>query len=162
MHDEQVGNAAEPRHCFVVIDHQRLAAGVGTGHHQQQRLRLMAPVAPGRTAGSLVEQQPVQRCGGQQGAEFGQPGRDARQRIRRALAKRQQNDRCGGTCQQRLGLRIDTHHVAQRRRVGRHHRERLFVALLALAQPRHRLGLARIADELEAAQALERDDAASA
>ena len=160
VHDERIGDAAEPRHRLVVVDHQRLAARVGAGRHQQQRLRLPAPRTPGRSAGGLVKQQPVQRCGGQHHAKLGQPGRDARQTGVGTFGAWQQHDRCGRGFKQRGGRCLDAHHVAQRRDVGRHHRKRLFVALLAGAQQRHGLRLPRIADELEAAEALERDDAA--
>ena len=46
---------------FVVADHQRLAAGVGAGHHQQQVLRLLQPAAAGRAARRLVKQQELER-----------------------------------------------------------------------------------------------------
>jgi hypothetical protein len=46
--------------------------------------------------------------------------------------------------------------------LARTQRERLFLALLALAQPRHRGGIARIAREVKAAEPLDRDDAAAA
>ena len=45
---------------------------------------------------------------------------------------------------------------------GHHHGERLGLARLQPAQPRHRRFVARVAEEMEAAEALERDDAAGA
>ena len=147
---------------LVVAGHQRLAAGIGARHHQHEILRLGEPARPGGPPGRLVEQQVLQRRVGQHRAEPGEARRDAGELARR---------RRGACAAARSAARRDSSSArspastsaqrAQRRDVGHHHGERLLLARLALAQPRDRRRVARIAGEMEAAQALDRDDLAA-
>ena len=73
--------------------HQRFAAGVRAGHHQQQRLFLLQPGGAGGPTGGFMEQQMVQRRARQHQAQHLQARRDAGQRIASVLAQRQQHDR---------------------------------------------------------------------
>ena len=97
----------------------------------------------------------MQRRRRQHGAQPGEAGRDAGQ-LARPLGT--EDDGRGDTVEQTLIGRADARMVAQRGGVERHHRERLFLALLAPAQFGHRSGIARVAGEMETAQPLERDD----
>ena len=115
--------------------------------------------ARSRAAGERVQDQPVQRRIGEH-----------QRRLRRGRARRSARGRRG--CARARSARRDSTQRALRladlgeaRRaggVGHHHGERLGLARLAPAQPRHRRFVARVADQMEAAEALERDDAAGA
>ena len=75
---------------------------------------------------------------------------------------RAQHDRPRRDSQQRALRLADLGEARRAGGVGHHHRERLGLARLAPAQARHRRFVARVADQVEAAEALERDDAALA
>ena len=64
------------------------------------------------------------------------------------------------TCQRCFFCWTDLGITADHIEIARHQRKRLGVALLALAQPRHRIGIGRVAGEMIAAEALDRDDMA--
>ncbi len=162
VHQQRVGDRAEAAHGFVVVDHQRLAAGIGARHHERERLRLAEPARSGGPAGGLVEQQHLQRRVRDHHAERRHPGRDAGQRLVAARLLVEQHDRPLGRGQQSGGLPCDARQRRDRREVREHHRERLLLALLAAAQFGDGLFIARVAHQVEAAQALDRDDAAAA
>jgi hypothetical protein len=69
-----VGQALQALQRFGVVAHQRFAAGVGAGHHQQQILRLLQPAGAGGAAGGLVEEQELDRRAGQHQAQGLQAG----------------------------------------------------------------------------------------
>ena len=117
---------------------------------------------PLRAAGRLVEQQQVQRRGRQHDAERRHARRDARRALVAAGLRVVAAARSGArpTRAARAPPRRSSRRARQRRGIGDHHREGLLLALLALAQPRDRVGIARVAGQVEAAQALDRDDLA--
>ena len=69
MRHHQIGDAGEPCAGVVIVDDQRLAAGIGAGGDQQQIVRRVEPGGAGGAAGGFVEQQEVQRGGGEHEAE---------------------------------------------------------------------------------------------
>ena len=155
VHQEGIGDARQALFCLVVADDQWLAMRVGTGHDKQQVARLVEPPGAHRTTGRLVPEQQVQRCRRQHHAQPGQAGRDAGQF---ALTLGAEDDRGSGVFQQ-AGLRFaDPRKIAQRIGIQCHHGEGFFLALLAPAQFGDRFGIACFAGEMEATQALDRDD----
>ena len=150
----------EPPVRLVVADHQRLAARVGAGHHQHEVVRAGEPRHARRTAGGLVEQQVLQRRAGQHRAEPGEAGRDAGQRFVGTGALLQQHDRPLGGFEERTLRGADPDQRAERGDARRHHRERLRLARLALAQRRDGRAMACVAGEVVATQPLDRDDPA--
>lgn len=159
--EEGIGDAGEALQRHMVSDDQRLAAGVGAGHHQHQRLRLREPGEPVGPAGRLVEQQVLQRRMGQHHAQPGESRRHAVQLLVDDALLAQQHDGALRRREQDLCAAADIAPLRRRHRVGDHHREGLLLALLAVAQPRHRLGITRVTGEMEAAQALDGDDLAA-
>ena len=166
----------------VVVEHE-VDAAVGTLTEavgelvQRDRLRLVAEVAAGQHDGPLHalqdqvmdagvrehEAERVQaRCHGVGDLE------DVRgdtllhiTTLRRVMASAQQHDRCGGR-RQGCGLGLaDIAPGAHRVDSRRHQREGLALAPFQFAQPRHGVGLCRVAGELVAAQALDGDDVAA-
>ena len=114
-----------------------------------------------RPAGGLVEEQVLQRRVRQHRAQPRETRRDARQRGIGAGGLRRQHDRPRGRLEQRALGGADVGQPGERRRVGDHHREGLGLARLARAQARHRVGVAGVAGEVKAAEALDRDDLAA-
>ncbi len=153
--DKTVSDSAQPPHGFRVADHQRFAAGIGAGHDQQQRLWLCQPSRSSSATNRFVEQQIVQRRVRQHDAKMGQAWRDAGQASVAIRALAHQYD---GSLRrfQRLPFNIIAFHPAcQRGDVGRHDRERLGIALLALAQAGHGGGVLGVADQVKTAQTLD-------
>ncbi len=165
VHQKRVGDALQPGQGFVVADHQRLAARVGAGHHEQQVLRVVA-VQPGRArgpAGGLVEQQELDRRAGQHHAQHVQARRDAGKpapRRRRASAAARSAARATAAAPARR----------RRQRTQRAAEARLaaitangFSSRCLRSRSRAtRAGVAGVAGEVEAAEALDRDDLAGA
>ena len=141
----------------VVGGDQRLAAQIGAGRDERQIGRRVAPGAKIRRAGERVQDEPVQRRIGEHQADVAQARRDARRD--RAPAS-DEHDRTGAAIEQRALDRTDLGQARGAGEIGDHHREGLGVARLAPAQARHRRLVAGVAEEVEAAEALERDDSA--
>ena len=59
-----------------------------------------------------------------------------------------------------LGFRLEIAITADHVKIARHQRKRLGFAVLGCAQPRDRVAIGRVAGELVAAEALDRDDRA--
>ena len=90
-----------------------------------------------------------------------EPRRHAWQRVVAAGAFAQQHDRALARFKRgALGI-VQVGERLCRRGIGQQHRERLLLALLALAQPGHRLRVARIAREMKTTDALDCDDLAA-
>ena len=161
VHDEGVGNAFEPGDRLAVAGDQRLAGRIGAGHHQREGLLRVEPGAARRTPGRLVEEQVLQRRVRQHRAQPGESRRDAAQRVigRRALA--QQHDRPLRRRELRAFGRAHFRPGRHRRGIGDHDRERLLLPVLALAQPRDGVLVARVAGEVKAPQTLDRHDLAA-
>ncbi len=160
VHQEGVGDTRQPRTGLIVARHQRLAARIRAGHHQYQRLRSTLPARIRRPSGGLEEQQVVQWRVRQHDAEPGQARRDSGQhRVHTGLLA-QKDDRPLGRGQHRPFGGRGMHEPLGRSRVGHHHRQRLFLARLALTQPRDRRRIARVAGQVETAQPLDGDDLA--
>ena len=167
--DETVGDAAQTPYRLFIADDQRFAAGVGAGHDQQQRLRLLQPRRAHRPFGRFVKQQIVQRRVGQHHAEVRQAGGDVGEGFYvrshpRPLSRRargaQQHDGSLRRFQQLPFVFAGFDPACQRRDVGRHDRERLGVALLALAEAGDGGGVLGVADQMKAAQSLDRQNLA--
>ena len=160
----RVGDAVEPRQRLVVADHQRLAAGVGAGHHEQQVLRLLQPAAAARagppprgTAGTgsacTAASRPARcRPGATPASAIGAGPRAS------AAARSAARAACSSACSAAPAC---TQRTAEAR----------FAAITAKGfssrclRWRRRataLGVAGVAGEVEAAQALDGDDAAVA
>ncbi len=144
MQEEAVGDLAEPRHRLVVVGRQRLVGEVAGGHHQ-------------RAGAEAIEQQDVQRRVGQQHAVGCRVGRDG-VRQRGGIVAVHDHDRSLRPGQQRLREVAHMREAADRRQVGRHHRQRLRLTVLPRAQATDRRDVVGVAGEVEAAEALDRDD----
>ena len=106
-----------------------------------------------------MPEQQVQRRRRQHDAEPGEAGGDA---FQFAPALRAEDDGRGDAGQQRQFALADAGEIGQRGGVQAHDREGLGFALLAFAQFGNGGWVARIAGEVEAAQALDRDDISGA
>ena len=104
-------------------------------------------------------QQMVERRVGQHHAEL-RRARRHRRRHARVRAPRRQHDRARGRQQQLLRGLAHRDQVARHRGIGGHQRERLVLAVLSRAELRHRILVSGQAGEMEAAEALDRDDRA--
>jgi len=103
----------------------------------------------------------VQRRVGQHDAEPVHAGGDGPGHQPAAAAWRKQDNRGGGAAQDRGGLVGNVAKGPDHVEVARHHRERLPRAALALPQAGDGVGVGGVAGELEAAQALDREDLAA-
>ena len=127
---------------------------VSRGHHKHRRFRNVHLL---EGAGEIVQQEELHRGGGEHNAQLGQlVGKARGKRHTRTLL--QQNDRT-----RRIGeglLLLGRHLADAARRLGvRHHdRERLAAAALSLAKPSDRLGVARVAHQVEPAEPLHGHD----
>ena len=127
------------------------------GRRSARRTTLPLVITSGRAG--VGEQQVVQRRVGQHHAEL------ARRPARPAAATARSGARGASTIgrarrrQQRLVVRAELDERARRRRASaRHQRERLVLAVLARAQRARRRLVVGAAGEVEAAEALDRDD----
>ncbi len=136
VHEIRIGDSSETRERLVVAGDQRLAARVRTRHHERELLRIGEPRRAGGPAGRLVEQQVLQRRVREHRAEPRESRRDAGQLVVGAVALAQQHDRPLRAFEQRALRRRNVRPARHRCRSGDHHGERLFLARLALAQPR--------------------------
>jgi hypothetical protein len=145
VQQEDVGDPREPLQRVVVAERDRLVADVAARQHE-------------RHAG-VAEQQVVQRRVGEHHAQFRHAGRDP-VGDRRARGPRRQHDRPRRRRQQRHVLLAERHERTRRRHVRRHERERPVLAVLTGAQPRDRRAVVGTTREMDAADALHRDDRA--
>ena len=135
MGDDEIGDAGEPLHRVIVVDHQRLAARIGAGGDQRRGQRPRAPAGVGRASRKRMEEQMMHRRIGQHHADAREPWRDRRREPRTAA---HQHDRPSVVRKKaalghgRRGDPIDRGFVRD------HHRERLFLARLATPAVRPR------------------------
>jgi len=161
VHQIRIGDTVQSRQRLVVVAHDGFAAGVGAGHDQSQSLRDGEPVGAGRPPCRFVEENELDRRARQHGAEFAQARRDARQRTVAAFAFLQQHHRPLARFEQgALGF-VHFGVLRHRRRIREHHGEGLLLAVLAFAQARDGFGIACIAGEVIAAEALDGNDLAA-
>ena len=144
--DERVaGDAGQPARGVRLVDRLRLVGQVAAGHHDRPIER--------------AQDQVVERGRRQHEAERREAGRD---RLGQPLGpgRGEQDDRRLGAREHggldRVGVAVAADHVER----ARHHRQRLAIAVLGRAQPRDRLGAGRVARQVIAAEALDRDDLA--
>ena len=156
VRDDQVGDAGKAHAGVVILDHQRLAARVGAGGDQEEGVLRRQPIRAGGTAGGFVEQEKMQRRGRQHDAERVEARRQSR-RQGALHAPFHQHDGALDQFSDDVASR-DAGPAASARRVQRHHRERLAAALLARAQRFDRVGIAGVAQQVEAAEPLQGDD----
>ena len=142
--EEGVGDPAQPLAGLVVVERDRLVGAVAARHHERPA--------------EVVAEQVVERGVGEHHAEPRDPGRD---RLGDARVRRGAERARSAAARARAAL-------APRRRPPRAHpgrrvitRERLLLAVLARAQPRDRLLVRRVAGEVVAAEALDREDPAA-
>ena len=147
VEQEQVGDPAEALERVLVAVGDRLVGDVAAGHHERlARVR---------------QQQVVKRRVGQHHAEVRrQRRRGVRHRRVRPAAHEHDRPLRGG--EQRLVLGRGLGEPPRRVEVAHHQRERLLLAVLARAQPRDGRLVVGPAGEVEAADALDRDDRAGA
>ena len=100
MVEDGVGNAGQAAARLQAVAHDRLAAGVGAGHHEQQVLRRCQPLDTRRARGGFVEQEKVNGRCRQHDAEFHQARRNAGQQGLASGVGAQQNDRALAALQQ--------------------------------------------------------------
>ena len=156
--DDEVGDAGEAPARVLVVGDQRLAAEIGAGGDQRDFVAARAPAGEIRRARQRVQHQPMQRRIGEHQADVGEVRRDA---GREDAAAAGEHDRPRARFQQRALRVADLGEARRARRIGDHHGKGFGLARLAAAQRRHRRLVARVANEVEAAEPLERDDAAA-
>ena len=162
VHEQRVGDARKTPDGFVVVDHQRLAAGIGAGHHEHELVRHLEPRRAVRSPRRLVEQQVLQRRVRQHRAEPRERRAQRREGIRRR-ARALRNSTIGRSAELSERMLCGSHGRERRQRsdIGRHDRERLLLARLARPQPGHGVAVARIAGQVKSAEALDRNDLAA-
>ena len=147
VEEEEVGDPAEPLERVVVAVGDRLVGDVAARHHQ-------------RHAG-VGEQQHVQRRVGEHHAEVGRDG--ATDGATGAAGRRRATTIGRSRPVSRLCLAlVELDQLARGLEVARHQRERLVLAVLARAQRGDRRLVVGAAGEVEAADALDREDSARA
>ena len=145
VHQERVGDAAQPGQRVVELGADRRVGAVARRHHQR-------PV-------DRRHQQVVQRRVRQHQPKPVGVGRDLeRDAAGHAGAPVDQHDRPLGRGQERGLVGVDVGQRPRRGQAAHHDRERLVVAVLARAQQRDDVAAPRVAREVEATQALDRDD----
>jgi hypothetical protein len=144
---EHVGDAAQARERVLVLVGDRLVGHVAAGHHQR-----LADVG---------EQQVVHRAVRQHHAELCR-ARGHRRGHAGAGPARREDDRPVAADQQALLERPEPHELPGRRRIRRHQRERLLLAVLAGPQRGHGPFVRRQAGEMEPADPLHGGDPALA
>jgi len=144
-----------------IVFHQRLAAGIGAGHHQCNLRGFLPPARAFRLAEQFMKQQMMQRRIGQHQTDAGQAGGDTLQLDLASRGLAQQYDGAFGRLQQRRILFAKLRVVPRRKRIQHHYRERFFLALFAAAQSGYRCGIARIAHQMETAHAFDGDNLSS-
>ena len=161
---KRIGDAGEARVGFPVIGDDGLVMDVSRGHHEHRRKRprlggsVRARSARRGGFGEIMHQKMLHGRAGKHHAQLGQLVREpGRQRGAGTFA--QQHDRALGALQQTLLRVVDQANPPRIIRGPHHHRERLALAVLALAKALHRPGVGSVARQVEAAQALHRDDA---
>jgi hypothetical protein len=90
MRHDQIGNTGEPIVGLVIIDDERLAAGIGTGRDEREIDRRLLPVAAGGRAGGGMEEEMMKRRVGQHQADMGESRRHRGGELAAAL---EENDR---------------------------------------------------------------------
>ena len=129
VHQEGVGNPAQARQSLAVVDGDGLFAQVGRGHHQRPQ------ACPGQRRRG--KEQVLQWRIRQKNA---QPGNSRRHSSRNSVSSSRpgQHNRPRRGGQQRFFLGRQIADCPRRLQVAHHHRQRLSVAPLALAQAHHR------------------------
>ncbi|OIQ69702.1 hypothetical protein GALL_486940 [mine drainage metagenome] len=147
MQQEGVGDAVETIEGLGVVDARRLARGIAGGEDQRS-------VEAG-------EQQVMQRAHRQHEAEQPGIGGDGLGQREWARSLEQHHWRCGaGQGMFVIGRDrgVAAHHV----QIASHQRQRLVRAVLTNSQRVHRAGIRGIDHQMEAADALDREDVSSA
>ena len=90
-------------------------------------------------------------------AQRREPRRDVLGQALRPVGA-QEHDRRRRAAEKLLFVGVDRAIAADDRDIGRHQRERLPLAALQMAQPRHSVGVGRVAGEVKSAQTLDGDD----
>ena len=149
MGHDQIGDRREFLLRFLVASDERRAARVGRSRDEDEVLRLIA-----RAAGRM-EQQMVDRRIGQHHAE---PRHVRRHRLGQVFQALDQHDRMGGTAQHGEFIGLRTREKRDRGLVGDHDGEWFCFAVFPQAQARDRFGVGRVAQQMEPADSLQRDD----
>ena len=149
VHQEQVGDPAQPFERVAVLVGNRLVREVGAGHDQNGRIT-------GRQA-AVGQQQMMKRRVRKHHAELRSAGGDGAG-DGRATPAGGENDRPLRRLERRLLLLAELDQPERGLDAGHHQGKRLVLPVLARAQPRHRLLVAGIAGEVKPADALDRDD----
>ena len=161
MIDHRVGDAGKSAPRIGSVDHDRFAGNVSRRRDQCEIAGGGKPVEAGGTPQQFPDHQPVQWCVRQEQS-------DGRQSVGDALCKpcfatrRHDDDRTLTTREQPRRDVVDRRETTSSREVSRHDCKRFAVAALAQTQPFYGVFAVRVADEVEAAEALERNDLAGA
>ena len=155
---DDVGDCAEGGAGLRVVGHDGFVMHVSRGHYQHRQC-VRTPLGA-KGLGEIAQQQMLHRGARQHDAELGQLVGQAGREVRLgALA--QKHD---GALHRFELLLLNLIHPADAPRVvgrGHHDGERLALAALALAQLGERLGVFRVAHQMEATKSLNRHDAAA-
>ena len=141
--EEQVRDPAESLDRLGLVDHDGVLGQIAAGGDHGEA--------------EVGHQEMMQRRVGQQRAEPAIAGRHGR-RNAIFLDAFEQHDRPLGRSECHLGRCVDTTGQAGGREVGKHHRERLFGALLAKPQPADRFLVVCCSHQVEAADSLDGSD----
>ena len=141
VHQREIGDGAQSCERLIVVDDLRLIREVAAGHHD-----------------GAVDARSRSRCSGVVGSmkpSVVRPGATTSGSCSPAA----RSSTIGASGRPAAAPRGCTSAIAADDvEIARHHRERLRVAVLAGAQPRHGAGIGRVAGELIAAQPLHRQD----
>ncbi len=142
--DEQdIGNRAQTRESAGIRGHDRVTRQVAGGHHQR--------------AVRVREQEVMERRVGQQQPDPGVARRDLRGNSR-GLPQLRDDDGPLRRREEPLLFGPEARQSARGLEIAHHDREGLFVAPLALPQPRDRQRRSRVASQMKPAEPLDRDD----
>ena len=146
--DDHIGDAGQGLQGLGVVDHQRIAADIGAGRHQNRHVT---------KSDKALKYKMVKWRISQNNADLGQPWGNA---IRQFAPRCHQDDGAGAVGQK---VGFDRPHLGNdsgRSQIRHHNCECLCRTVLALAQPLHRVLVKSVAHQMIAADALDRDDPA--
>ena len=158
MRHDQIGDLGQIAPRVRIVDDERLADCIRAGCHEGEWQRLAQPCQPLGRVGQGVKQQKMHRRRGQHQANPVEPRRNSGGQS--GVTMHQYNRACGIAEQSQL-RRAGGCEISGRGRIGDHHGEGFRGARFAATQCCHRFRIGCVAQQMEPANALQGDDAAS-
>ncbi len=147
VHQERIGNPAQPRPRLVVINRNRLLAQIGRSHHQRPH-----PL--------ISKQQMLQRRIRQKNSQPRNPRRNRLPQSRCPLASAPAQSAAQTVISSASSSAVSSQICPRRLQIPHHHRQRLSIAAFALSQPHHRRLIRCIHAQMKSAHPLDRHDLA--